>query len=181
MAANKVISTLFLLFLWQSAFAFENDPGACVHVAPSELFNGKVPTGFVLVKPCTGAKDGVQGVSSYFFRGEATISGIVRYEETVTFGPWAEFNADLASRHFLPEQIFVFDLDRTKSRVATKEAFGFPELQGKGRNCWQARATIHIKDISSINDDTDNSGNSVERYKVIKIGKYTPCKAETDD
>jgi hypothetical protein len=180
MVTAKTILAATVLVLSQAALA-NNEPQSCSAVKPYKAFSGKVPKTFRLLPPCRNASGPNNYDNDYSFIGQATISGAIRYEETVTFGPWATFIADEKSKALLPDDVFFFDLDRTANGNQAAKEFRIPKLHGRGKNCWTTTATMLINDISSVNDGTDNTGNSLGSYKVLSVGKYKKCQAETDD
>ncbi len=94
----------------------------------------------------------------------------------------ATFYVDKESLVLLPEGIKGFRLDGYSAGglEGTVSRFHLPPLQGKGKNCWGAPATIRVTRIYYLSTGSDDAGEYLPAYSVLHVGTYTKCVAETD-
>ncbi len=172
---------LVLLGCAVSASAIANsDAASCANIKPDNPIYSEVPKGFALVPPCPHLGEIDQ---DYYFEGEATINGHIRYQDTYTFGPIAKFVVDEKSKALVPfgdRSLRISTWNINESLAIAVEAFHLPALKGKGRNCWVAPSSVRVKAIWVAGGGNDASGTYLTKFTVLSVGKFVACKAETD-
>jgi hypothetical protein len=142
--------------------------GACKHTRPYSSYIHELPKTFVLVPPCPDAVPPHNHESNYSFKGETTISGIIDLSGDTENGGYVSLIPNNETKLLLPIGIGGIDFKDNRN-------LQLPHEPVEGVFCWQAPATIHIKDIEVINDDTDASGSFPVEYKVLSIGAFVKC------
>ena len=112
----------------------------------------------------------------FFFEGNLVVSGTFSRERTETLGDTTAFRVDWLKTQRFPG----IDLDlRFSSNEASLLAFKPPPLSNKA-SCWRAASTVRIHSLhSAFGPGTDHDRNYVQRFTLVRVGKFRKCAGET--
>lgn len=112
----------------------------------------------------------------FFFEGTLEVSGMLSRQRTETFGDTTTFAAYWQKSQRFPG----IDLNlRFSKNEASMRAFKPPPLTSKA-SCWRAESTVRIYSLySAFGQGTDHDGNSVQRFTLVRVGKFRKCAEET--
>ena len=115
-----------------------------------------------------------EGEGTYLFEGSAIVTGLITRIESDSLGDTAEFSVDTDKYRNLLQPDYLLTSLRPSGQAFKK--FRIPKLTEK-HPCWTASAEIEILSLEIDHDSgTDNEGNFLLNYRVLKVGKYRDCR-----
>lgn len=132
----------------------------------------KSPKGMKLVasEQCQRAVDGDIYSGIFYFKGEQILSGqVIRSGDNPIFGDAIIWFEELR----FTDDSFV----NVHTRSTAIQKFKLPELT-ENSFCWYVDATIKVKAMKVIVDDTDYGGIYPTDFEVLKASPPHPCKME---
>ncbi len=135
------------------------------------------PEGMSLTSGQCSMQSGSISLGSFTFTGNLTLKGAVVFSademtDHLNFFPDAP---PTPARKYTPEQWRQFAGALYGLRLNDWEKFGVPALS-PGNPCMEADAVIKIRSIEALIEATDEAGNWLREYQVVKIGKFRKCK-----
>ncbi len=121
-------------------------------------------------------QSGSISLGSFTFTGDLTLAGTVEYSademtEHLTFWP---DTLPAPSRKYTQKQWQQFAGALDSLRVNEWNNFALPELSEQ-TPCMRAPAVIKVNEIEVLIGSTDEEGNWLRKYQVVKIGKFSKC------